>query len=225
MNNSKIHIIHPKDESTDFLDSITEYIEKYTSVEINLLRLQTKKDHFIFFELIQSINDDELILFFGHGTSKGLSGSVTKDFEQREFITEKQLKIFENKNIVILSCRSNQYLNSYFKECNLKSAIGFPNLITDYEEIEYHDDPKRVENLKQEDIDIFRKMIVDIIKFSLEDYINHNLSIQQLYNRIKLRINKKVINLYFETPNRGKLPLGKILNDMASDLKYFYRIE
>ena len=155
--NKKIHIIHPKDKSTDFLDSITEYIKNKTTVEINLLRLQTKEEHSQFFEIIHSVNNDELILFFGHGTSSGLSGAMTSEFESPEFITEKQLKIFENKKVLILSCRSNQYLKSYFKECNLNSAIGFPNLITDYCEIEHHDDPERFKDIKQEHIDFLRK--------------------------------------------------------------------
>lgn len=224
MNNKKIHIIHPKDKSTDFLNSITEYIKNNTSVEINLLRLHTKEEHSQFFELIHSINNDELILFFGHGTSSCLSGAMTNEFEAPEFITEKQLKIFENKNVMILSCRSNQYLKSYFKDCNLNSAIGFPNLITEHSEIEHHDDPERFGDISLEDIELFKTAIVEIVMFSLEDYIQNNLSFQQFFNRLKLRINKRIINLYNKVPNKGKLPLGKMLNDMVDGLIYLKKI-
>ncbi|RED25220.1 hypothetical protein BD847_1965 [Flavobacterium cutihirudinis] len=216
MSKRTIHIIHPEDSSTDFLNLITEYIKEFS--KINLIKLKTQEDHSIFFELIHTIDKNELILFFGHGTSTGLSGAVTKDYENHEFITEKQLKIFSEKNVMILSCRSNQYLKSYFKECNIQSAIGFPNLITDYEEIEHHDDPERLNDVSAKDIELFKEAIIDVMKFSLEDYVMGNLSIIQFYNRIKLRINKKIINLYNESPNKGKLPLGKMLNDMVDGM-------
>lgn len=221
MNNKKIHIIHPKDSTTDFLNSITEHISKKTEVEINLLRLTSREDHSNFFESIHSIDKNELILFLGHGTSTGLSGAITKEFENTEFITEKQLKIFKDKNVMILSCRSNQYLKSYFTECSIETAIGFPNLITDAAEIEHHDDPERLDDVSGEDIELFKEAIVDVVKFSLEDYVNNNLSINQFYNRIKLRINKRIINLYNKIPNKGKLPLGKMLNDMVDGMTFF----
>lgn len=221
MNNKIIHIIHPKDVTTDFLGEITSYIKEKTGVKINLLRLATKEDHLSFFEIVHKFEENELILFLGHGTSTGLSGASTNDYEQIEFITEKQLKIFETKNIILLSCRSNQYLKKYFKECNLKSAIGFPNLITDSEEIEHHDDPERLDDVSKDDIELFKKAIVEIIKFSLEDYISKNLSTNQLFSRFKLRISKRIINLYNKNPNKGKLPLGKMLNDMVDGLVFY----
>lgn len=225
MNNKIIHIIHPKDDSTNFLVAIYSYLLENTDAKINILRIANKEDHSNFYDIIPKIPNNELILFFGHGTSFGLSGARTKEYEEIEFITLKQLKVFADKNIILLTCRSNQYLKTHFDECIIKSAIGFPNLITDFEEVEYHDDPKRVENIKQEDINIFRNMIVGIIKYSLEDYINNNLTIQQLYNRIKLRINKRVINLYIETPNKGKLILGKMLNDMIDGLIFLRKTQ
>lgn len=223
MNNLIIHIIHPKDDSTDFLEEIYSYIKEKTKIEINILRLETKVDHSNFYDIIPTIPDNELILFFGHGTSIGLCGARTKEYEEIEFITNRQLKVFEEKNVVLVTCRSNQYLKTHFEECILKSAIGFPNLITDFEEVEYHDNPKRVEDIKLEDIDAFRYMIVQIMKYSLEDYINNDFTTLQLFNRIKLRINKRVINLYHGTPNKGKLTLGKMLNDMVDGLIYFKR--
>jgi hypothetical protein len=218
MNSKIIHIIHPVDDSTNFLEEIYLYLQEKTDAEINIHRLANKEDHASFYDIIPKIPSDEIILFFGHGTSFGLSGARTKEYEEIEFITYKQLKVFEEKYVILLTCRSNQYLKTHFEECALSLAIGFPNLITDFEEVEYHDDPERVEDIKQEDIDIFRNMIVEIMKYSLEDYIVNNLTTQQLYNRIKLRINKRVINLYIKIPNKGKLPLGKMLNDMVEGI-------
>ncbi len=218
MNSKKINIIHPKDDTTDFLEEIYLYLKENTSAEINVIRLTTKEDHSSFFEFIHEIDNNELILFLGHGTSSGLSGARTNFYQSDAFITERQLSVFKNKNLILLSCRSNQYLNTYFKDCGLKSSIGFPNLITDFQEIEEHDDPKRVEDITKEDIELFKNSIVNIVKYSLEDFILNNLTVFQLFNRIKLRTNKRIIKFYIEISNQGKLPLGKMLNDMVDGL-------
>lgn len=224
MNSRKIHFIHPKDDSTDFLEEIYKYLSEKTNVEIKLLRLNNKNDHSDFFDIIPNIPENELILFLGHGTSLGLSGAITSEFQYLEFITDNQLFVFKNKQIILLACRSNQYLKTHFNKCDLKTAIGFPNLITDVDEIQYHDDQIRVEGLTAEDIELFKIIIVDVMKYSLEDYINNNLSIHQFYNRIKLRIHKRLIKLYNETPNKGKLPLGKMLNDMVEGMNFFFKL-
>lgn len=212
------------DDTTDFLEGIYTYLKENTEAEINLIRLITREDHSAFFEFIHKIDDNELILFLGHGTSHGLSGARTNIYETDAFITERQLNVFKNKKVILLSCRSDQYLNTYFKDCGLKSAIGFPNLITDFQEIEEHDNPKRVEDITKEDVELFKNAIIDIVKYSLGDYININLTIFHLFNRIKLRINKRIIKFYIETSNKGKLPLGKMLNDMVDGLTFLEKI-
>ncbi|MGX7668874.1 hypothetical protein [Flavobacterium pedocola] len=221
MNNKKIVIIHPKDETTDFLEEITSYLLENTVVEIVILRLATKDDHLSFFETVQTFKENELILFLGHGTSTGLSGCSTNECEQQVFIAEKQLKVFENKNLILLSCRSNQYLKSYFKDCKLKSAIGFPNLITDFEEVIHHDDPSRLEDITEDDVEAFKIALVEIVKFSLVDFVNSDLTVFQIFNRIKLRLNRKIVNLYQRNVTNDKTPLGKMLHDIANDLNYF----
>lgn len=220
MNNKKVVIIHPKDTTTDFLEEISTYIEAL-NIEVNILRLITKEEHLSFFETVHSFDENELIIFLGHGTSTGLSGCNTNDYEQPEFITEKQLKVFENKNLILLSCRSNQYLKSYFKDCNLKSAIGFPNLITDFDEVPYHDDPDRLDGITKDDVEAFKIILVEIVKFSLEDFVNNELSVFQIFNRMKLRINRRIINLYQKNAPNDKTPLGKMLHDVVEDLSYF----
>lgn len=223
MNNRRIIIIHPKDETTDFLEEISSYLIKNVNVEISILRLSTKEDHLSFFETVHTFDENELILFLGHGTSTGLSGCSTNQYEQTEFITEKQLKVFENRNLILLSCRSNQYLNSYFKDCKLKSAIGFPNLITDFEEVIHHDDPTRLEGITLDDIEEFKIILVEIVKYTLEDYCKSELSIFQIFNRLKIRINKKIILLYQKNITNDKTAVGKMLQDVVSDLSYFIR--
>lgn len=219
--NNTIHIIHPKDRSTDFLHEISEYLLKLKPSNIKIYRIDNRENHAEIFTVVPNLPPTDFIVFLGHGTSTALSGAITNSYDNQEFICENQLKIFKGKEILLLACRSNQYLKKYHKDSNLRTSIGFPNMITDHEEIDFHDDQNRISDITPEDIEKFRGILVDVIKYSLEDYIHNNLSVSQLYNRIKLRLNKKVISIYLTDSTTNKLPLGKMINDLVDDMVIF----
>ncbi|RIJ48700.1 hypothetical protein D1614_09205 [Maribellus luteus] len=216
-----LHIIHPKDNSTDFLEEIHTYLSEKYEERIHVSRLHTREDHNYIFKQMRQMPTDTLYLFFGHGTSTCLSGAITRDFEYPQYISDEQLQVFEGKNVVLLSCRSDQYLQKYFKQCNLKSAIGFPNMITDDIETEYPEPESFEEKVTSEDILAYRKILVDVMKYSLDDYLKGNFSSSQLIDRMRLRINRKLINFYKENPNKGHLPFGMMLSELANDVSYF----
>jgi len=210
MMSKKICIIHPVDPTTDFLDQIYMGLD---DSQINLLRLKNKSDHDSFYE---SPPEEKRVLFLGHGTTDSLNGAMNDNYEQKHFISEKQLTVLSKKDVILFSCRSNQYIKKFLKECNLNNGIGFPNMITDIEEIPYYDDPERAEELTQEDINIFKQMLVRIMKNSLSDFILLDLSLDEYYNRIKLRINVEIINFYKEKKDISSL--GKMLLDLRKGL-------
>lgn len=205
----KIYIIHPVDSTTDFLKEIYNDIE---NTKITVLRIESKDDHFSFYE---NSPEENTVLFLGHGTSNTLKGASTIDYDGI-LMSENQINILENKNVILFSCRSNQYINKFYKSANLKNGIGFPNMITDYVEISEYDEPERAAGLTSEDIEKFKIIIVDIMKFSLKDFIELNLNIFQLYNRIKLRINKAILDYFKENNNDD--PLGKMLIDLRNGI-------
>lgn len=203
----KICIIHPVDATTDFLSEIYKNIDES---KISILRIEKKEEHFSFYDCIPLENT---VLFLGHGTSDSLNGASTLDFEGI-FMSENQLNVFENKDIILFSCRSNQYIKKFYQSANLKNGIGFPNMITDYTEISQYD-TDRAEGLTSEDIEEFKKALVEIMAGSIRDFIELNLNIYQLYNRIILRTNKIILN-YFKINNSE--PLGKMLLDLRNGM-------
>jgi len=215
-----LYVIHPKDVTTDFLEDVYNYLLQKYSNRILIKRLKTRDDHHEIFGTLQGMSNDFLYLFLGHGTSTALSGAITKDFEYPIYISENQLQVFEGKNIVLLSCRSNQFLKAYFKQCNIKSAIGFPNMITDKAETEYPEPNSIEEVVTVDDITAFRAIIVNCLKYSLEDYIVGNFSPSKLFDNIRLRIHRKLINFYREQTNKGCQPLGLMLSELSNDITF-----
>lgn len=214
MANSHLHIIYPIDQTTDFLEEIIDHLYAETKSDIKLYRLETVMDHLNFIDDAENIFPDNCtIMFMGHGMSNALSGSVIGKESYGPFISENQLSVFKNKKVILLSCRSSQYLYKYGRECSLKAGLGFPNLITDPYEILYPDEPDRVNGILQPDIDAFKRILINTVKFSIEEYINDELSFYQLYKRIKLRSQRELMKFYNGNPKSGKLPLGKMIYD------------
>lgn len=213
-------IIHPNDESTRFLTEILYYLQEHTTAIIQSMRLESADDHLYFKKNVAvGIENSALIMFMGHGVSNALSGPSINGRDLGNLISGDELSMFTEKQILLLSCRSSEYLEMHGKKCGLKAGIGFPNLITEsYELIGTEDPLDRIEGISEGDIAEFRKILVDIVKFSLADYLNYNLGFHQLFTRIQLRARKKLLAFYNETPNAGKLPLGKMLYDLNEGL-------
>lgn len=217
MDTLKLHVVFPNDETTDFLKEISEYISNKTEAQITLHRLSTIQDHLSFKDQAQAIiSQDSIVLFMGHGMSNALSGAIIGRDSYGPFITDNELSIFRNRKIILLTCRSNEYLKKFGKECGIKAGIGFPNLITDIYETYYPEDSERdrVYGISEVEINDFKKVITDIVKHSLEDFINNNLTFYQLYKRIQLYSRKNLIEFYKSKPFMGKLPYGKMLYDL-----------
>jgi len=223
MDNNKIHIIFPKDESTNFLQEIIDYLIDEVDANLKVHRLETAKEHD---RLLSNIDEDipegSLIIFMAHGTSTAISGASTSDYSHPDaLIQNEQLSVFKNRKVVLLTCRSNEYLKTYFNECNLSAAIGFPNLITDDLELVYPEQPERVSGVSKSDIIAFRELLVGLIKFSVEDLIKYDLPFYQLYTRIQTRVQRALAIFYEEQPGNTLLPLGKMIYDLNKGLCCF----
>ncbi|RZL46415.1 MAG: hypothetical protein EOP00_15090 [Pedobacter sp.] len=222
MDDPKFHIVFPKDGTTDFLQGIIDYLIDEADADIKVHRLETAKEHEYFLSNAEEdIPDTAIVIFMGHGMSSALSGADTPEYSYNgAFIKNEQLSIFKNKKVILLSCRSTDYLETYFTECNLKAGIGFPNLITDIQDTYYPDDPDRVKGVLAPDILLFRQLIVDILKYSLEDFIKYNLPFYQIFTRIQLRVQRALINFYKENIGVELLPLGKMIYDLNKGLSF-----
>jgi hypothetical protein len=221
MDSHKIHVVFPKDETTDFLQNIIDHVIDNTEADVYVHRLETPDDHRDFFATAQTaIPVSATVLYMGHGMSSALSGASTPEHSYGAYIKEGQLSLFKQRKTILLTCRSNEYLANYFGETNLKAAIGFPNLITDEYELYYPEESERVSGVTSTEIKAFRQHLLNIMKYSLEDFINSNLSFYQLYTRIKIRNQRSLINFYTDNPNKGILPFGKMLYDLDKGISF-----
>jgi len=221
MDNPSFHIIFPKDETTDFLQEIIDHIVDNTDADVVVHRIETINQHVDFFASAQMmIPADAIVLFMGHGMSSALSGAHTSEFAYGPFISDNQLSLFKERKVILLTCRSNEFLSNYGLPCGLKAGIGFPNLITDDYELIRPDEPERVNGVTNQNVQDFRRCLVDIIKFSIEDYINLKLSFYQLYKRIQIRAQRQLIQYYNTNQNQGKLPYGKMLYDLNHGVQF-----
>ncbi len=219
---TKVHVIFPRDETTNFLMDIVyclNDLEDEDYIELDLRRLNSQEDHNLAIQELEELPNNELIVFLGHGTSCALSGSSTTEHNHGVFIENDGLKVFEHKKILLLSCKSNEYLESEAYNCGIKGAIGFPNLITDDSETSYPEDPAQIEGLTVEDIENFRKVITDSVKQSLSDYFIHSLTFHSLYKRIELRVRRALLDEYKNSS--GETPLGKQISAMLKGMSFY----
>jgi len=216
MMGNKVHIFFPKDSSTDFLNSIIEYLtDKVDDEKIIIYRLTKREEHSDFFNYIYKIPKNELIVFLGHGTSVALAGASTSEYENPTWISHKQLMAFEDLRVVLMSCRSNEYLKNYAKDCKLKAGIGFPFLLTDIDEINESDNIEQFSGeINERDIELFRKTISNVIEKSIEDYLISELNFHSLYKRIELRLNKELLTI-----NKSKFGKESLHSQMIRDMR------
>lgn len=216
----KLIIIYPKDVSTDFLEEIIQIVSENHSRALVLYRLSSNEEHSEIFEIVPSFSNDDLIIFLGHGTSTALSGANHGTLNYGPFISESQMKIFYEKKILLLSCRSSDFIRSFAYTSGVNSALGFPNLITDKEELEYPEDEEEIAGVTEDDILNFRKVIVRVVAKSLNDYCKDSLSFYELYNRIRFRTTLEISLLYKDSFEGSDSPLGRMIRLMRDKMLF-----
>lgn len=221
---AKIFFIHPIDKTTDFLSGITNFLFSKYKDYIDLYRLEDNRDSIAkCLELINSCDIDTLIVFLGHGSSNCLCGArIGTASVEHFFIAEEGLAIFRGKNILLLSCRSEEYLNCYSDELGLRFSIGFGDIPTESEEIEHLQRiSAEYDNITEHILNEFKEHIVNVIKLSLADIIDNKLTALDLYNRIKLRINKKISIILLENRNEKNRKIALLLYGLKTESKLF----
>lgn len=96
----KTLIIHPKDETTDFLKSVYSNINDYT-----LLTEKCDNEE----EFITLIKTHDRIIMLGHGFPNGLWSTPDKSL----IITNEHANILKEKDCVCIWCNADQYVNKH----------------------------------------------------------------------------------------------------------------
>jgi len=208
-----INIIYPQDESTDFLVKIIEDLQQIASSHINLIRLENRNQHEVFWKEIQSMPDDELYMFLGHGGSESINGASTSDCNFGPLIEENQLQLFRNKKVVFLSCRSNEFLEDFGRNCGVKSGIGFPDMITDIYDVQSAYFNPVIKNIQLEDLVKFKKILVRLFTESIIAYSDNKLTLFGLYHRIKLMTAIELLTLVKKNESEVLIEMIRSIKD------------
>jgi hypothetical protein len=100
MNKMKTLIIHPKDETTDFLKSV------YRNIEVHTLITEKNKNEKEFKEII---SDHDRLIMMGHGFPAGLYSTPDRAL----IITDEHAKLFKDKDCVFIWCNADRYVQKH----------------------------------------------------------------------------------------------------------------
>lgn len=186
-----VKIIHPVDQSTDFLLSISKSLRTVEGIDLEVVRPNVGEA----IDELVDLQQCDAIVFLGHGHSRRLYGGVN-DSEKPELINVKQATtLFYQKQTVLFACDSNEFL----KEVNRANAVtknymGFGNMPTDWNDItgarEFN--PFFKQELEEQTLERYKALIVASLSESLQLFFIRNLSFRDLYLELRLRINKQI---------------------------------
>lgn len=217
-NNSKTLILFPKDSTTNFLEEIVAYLFKTVhSSQFTFIRIEASgESHKYSLEQIQ----DSLyntIIFLGHGTSVSLYGACKGEYRNEKFITPKNFGVFKGKKLVLIACDSSTLIKKA-KPHVFEEAIGFGDLPTDWNDIQSarESNVNAYQGFTEKTLESFRKCLIEIIQYSLADFLNHKLSLSELFNLILLRLNKR-ITVYYMNNRIDNITLSDALLRMKQE--------
>lgn len=216
---SRFLIIYPSDITTNFLKAIPDLLVDTFKEDVELIRTDaTKESHDNCIKTILNQSVQSLFIFLGHGASNYLAGAENSTY-QHNFINEDNLRIFEGKKVFFLSCRSADFLkNKVF----IRTAFGFGDLPSEYNEIETLQRISALyDGITDETLDTFKKLLIQIIKYSLFDLIKEDLTFMELFNRIQLRINKTMSEVIMKAKNDQTSKLSYMLYMMKDEMKVY----
>lgn len=220
-----ILLIYPQDVTTDFLQGIPDFLFKrhgeHRFVHHRIGMSETDTQSCI--SGIEQAANDTFIIFLGHGSSLGFMGARGEESGPELLIEQANSHILQEKSIFCLSCRSSEFL-----EKQQLKGIGFGDLTTEWAEVisrrEYNEvgaycHPKG--NIRKEDIEYANTILVDVVRHSLHDAITHQLSLQDLHLRLKLRFNRAIFNLVKDnTPSQVRWAANLLL-EAKTEMKHF----
>ncbi|WP_157816229.1 hypothetical protein [Spirosoma pollinicola] len=156
---------------------IPEFLISNFPDDINFILLDESTDYIAIHGIIENINDGEVILFLGHGSSNCLYGSPHPSNEKSEFLSKDKLSILNNKNFFCLSCNSYEFIKRNKKFTTIINAVGFGDLPTDWVEIvnarEF--DNNAYPGITADIVAEFSSILVELHKLTFRDYFHRNL--------------------------------------------------
>lgn len=219
-------LIYPQDETTNFLQGIPDFLfERHGVGRFFYHRIGfSANEHRSCINLIEGFSENALVIFLGHGRSDALLGAYDGIYDERfDFVTRGNLYVFKSKKVFFLSCRSSELLHNQGID-----GIGFGHILSSPNELNEDDIRKQYLYLFSEHgvpdsfaIEQFKERLVSIVCASLHAHISQNLTFQELYFNIKLRLNKAISTLIQENEPSSIRNLVNLLLKAKTEMRLF----
>lgn len=212
---NKLYFIHALDETTSFLNIFKEYFRKnFFTIEPN------EKSVAESIEFLKQIPDDSLVIFLGHGHSRGLYTPEDNDFKKYTFIDSiNGNELFNNKNIILLSCRSSEF---GARIINANQFIGFGNIISSVEEIAIEAELESgiYRDLDTNDIKYFNDTYCIAIINALKNLEKGLYAFNQIPKLIEFFVNQQINATLLNKELKNRVEIAKLLFEFRNEMIY-----
>jgi len=209
---NQIIIIHAVDNSTLFLDKFKEeFSEYYFSFHSN--KESVIKAKYILGEL----NPKSLIIYLGHGSSFGLYVPDENHLYENLFVDVNWGNVFfEEHDIILLSCKSNEYISKIYKS-NL--SIGFGNIISSYDELKIYNDKNEIKkSLNVDEINLFNKIYIECSITIIRYLISNKISFIDIPKYFRFILNKEINKILLNKENENRVELSRMLFEFRNEI-------
>lgn len=214
----RILIIHSLDDSTRFLNTFhEEFPDYYVSFNSSSESKINAKN------VLGELDEPSLIVYIGHGSSQGLF-MPNENFEYNELFIDTNWGnlYFENNDILLISCRSNEFLKRVY---TYKSALGFGNIISSEFELKHHNSVNKIQkNLQKEDIDIFNKIYVNVSINIIRLIIKNKIDFKSMKKYYNYFLNKEIDNILLNKNLKNRVEIARLLFELRNELIFIENI-
>jgi hypothetical protein len=207
------NFIHPKDDSTKFLETIyLQVIEAIGSEHVKLFVFEDENEYRAEVEALPLYSN---IIFLGHGRADRLYGVLAESDDP--YIFSAEMNIFDHRNLLALACKSSELLKTTFRNTQVKHSIGFGYLPTTAEEVQKIRN-MRTKKTSSDDIENFKTVITKCVSHSLIQMHRKGADFSYLYSYLRLLLNKELNNLVLEGNHTGT---ANLIYQMLYQMSYF----
>lgn len=201
-------IIYPDNSTIKFLAGIIAKVSERLEIKIDYPQLNLRKLDEVFSD-IQKSSPSRSIIYLGHGTGEELNDKVDSTISIGD-----ARRIFKGRKILLLSCNSSDFINSLNNQFEV--GIGFGNIPTSKAELTPGDYKKyNYDDFKC--ISLFRESLVVLFANALIEAQQMNYTFRELYDSIKLRVNKAICRCSLSKDKNERL-LGELLFDLRIEM-------
>lgn len=204
----EIICVYPKDDSTTFLEPIYAILSSFA--KFRGFRIETEEECNTSIRYIENAKANSTIFFLGHGTAHELQYS-----SQKVYVDSSNFSIFKNKKLILLSCKSFDFIRVNKDLSETKNYITFDDLPSDEVEFQVLTGIHSTELSNR-----YNGLLVDSICKSLIDSEELKKGFLYFYRRIKLYINKNISQILYQKGFSDFRVLANILYETKEGIYY-----